>query len=124
MYFDSISLDGTSVASNVVTSAGPLPAGWAEQAGFMLQLDTNGACGGACTISESVDEAKFSTFQGPLTLANGTSTTASAYNDAQYIWTLEGSATNPTSLTFCTPIATSSVSTPPLSTASTIALYH
>ena len=124
MYFDSISLDGTSVASNVVTSAGPLPAGWAEQAGFMLQLDTNGACGGACTISESVDEAKFSTFQGPLTLANGTSTTASAYNDAQYMWTLESSGTNPSSLTFCSPVGTSSVSNPPLCAATTIAPDH
>jgi hypothetical protein len=91
MYFDSITLDGTLVTSNQVTSAGPLPTGWGENAGLMLQMDTSGTCGTSCTISENVDEAKFSTFQGSFALANGTNTTASSYNDVQYMWTAEAS---------------------------------
>lgn len=60
MYYDSIAVDGVTVVSNIVTSAGPLPAGWAEQSGFMLQLDALPTCGNTCTISSYFDSATFS----------------------------------------------------------------
>jgi hypothetical protein len=64
MYYDAIFLDGVKVVANQTTSAGPLPAGWGEQTVFMLQMDTNSACGGACTITESFDLLNF-------TMSNG-----------------------------------------------------
>jgi hypothetical protein len=59
MYYDSISVGGTTYVSNKKTSSGALPSGWGEQTGLMLQLDTGGSCGSACTIKEYVDEGNF-----------------------------------------------------------------
>lgn len=59
MYYDSITLNGQTVVSNVKTSAGPLPSGWAESTGFMIQLDTKTTCGASCTITEYIDEGNF-----------------------------------------------------------------
>jgi hypothetical protein len=59
MFYDSITLNGTVVVSNVKTNAGALPAGWSEQTGIFLQLDTNSACGSGCTINEYIDKGNF-----------------------------------------------------------------
>lgn len=59
MYYDSIALNGTAVVSSEKTAAGPLPSGWGEQTGFMLQLDGTTACLSSCTIEEYFDEASF-----------------------------------------------------------------
>ena len=56
MFYDSITLNGTAVVSNVKTNAGALPAGWSQQTGVFLQLDTNSACGSGCTINEYIDK--------------------------------------------------------------------
>jgi hypothetical protein len=125
MHFDLITLNGNFITSNQITSAGPLPSGWGENAGFMLQMDTNFACGSACTITENVDEAKFSAFQGPITLANGFVTNSSAYNDVASMYTLEGSGTTPTALRFCSPVGGGSTSSAvPACTASVIGPDH
>jgi hypothetical protein len=59
MYYDSISWNGTAVVRNLKTNSGALPAGWGEQTGLMIQLDTNSTCGSACTITEYVDKGNF-----------------------------------------------------------------
>ncbi len=59
MYYDSITLKGTEVVKNETTSAGPLPSGWGEQTGFMLQLDGTNTCLSTCTIEEYFDEGSF-----------------------------------------------------------------
>ena len=41
---------------------------------------------------------------GAFTLANGTVTNTSAYNDVQYMWTLEGSGSTPTAMRYCSPV--------------------
>jgi len=61
---------------------------------------------------------------GAFTLANGTATNTAAYNDEQYMWTLESSGANPSSLTFCSPAGSSSTSNPPTCAATTIAPDH
>lgn len=60
MYYDSITLNGSVVVSNIKTNSGALPAGWGETTGFMIQMDTNSACGSACTINEYIDKGVFS----------------------------------------------------------------
>ena len=59
-FYDSITLNGTVVVSNMKTSAGPLPSGWSEQTGVFLQMGTNGTCSSGCTIKEFIDQATFS----------------------------------------------------------------
>lgn len=59
MYYDSITLNGKIVVANQKTNSGALPAGWGEQTGLMIQLDTNSTCGSACTITEYVDKGNF-----------------------------------------------------------------
>jgi hypothetical protein len=59
MYYNYIKLKGTTVVSDEKTSAGPLPSGWGEQTGFMLQLDGTPSCLSSCTISEYIDEGSF-----------------------------------------------------------------
>lgn len=61
---------------------------------------------------------------GAFTLANGTVTNTSNYNDVQYMWTLESSGTNPSALTTCSPLGTSSSSNPPKCESSTLAPDH
>lgn len=75
MYYDAIILDGKEVITNQTTSAGPLPTGWGEQVVFMLQMDTNSACGSACTIGESFDLLNFTESSGPPTNIGPTSGT-------------------------------------------------
>ena len=50
---------------------------------------------------------------GPFTLANGTVTNTSNYDDVQYMWTVEGSGTIPYALQFCSPTATGGSTNPP-----------
>lgn len=50
---------------------------------------------------------------GAFTLANGTPTNTSAYNDAANLYTLESSASAPRPLQFCSPTAASGSSSPP-----------
>jgi hypothetical protein len=59
MYYNYIKLKGTTIVSDEKTSAGPLPSGWGEQTGFMLQLDATPSCLSSCTISEYIDEGSF-----------------------------------------------------------------
>jgi hypothetical protein len=59
MYYDSITMNGTTAVRNQKTNSGALPAGWGEQTGLMIQLDTNSTCGSACTITEYVDKGNF-----------------------------------------------------------------
>ena len=61
---------------------------------------------------------------GVFTLANGTATNTSAYDDVQYMWTAECSGTNCAALMTCSPLGTSSSSTPPQCAATTIAPDH
>lgn len=62
---------------------------------------------------------------GIITLANGTVTNTSNYNDVQYMWTAEGSGTTPTALRFCSPTSTGgSGSAPPPCTSTTLAPDH
>ncbi|MGA8838319.1 MAG: hypothetical protein WCF74_00280 [Candidatus Sulfotelmatobacter sp.] len=61
---------------------------------------------------------------GAFTLANGTTTNTSTYDDAQYMWTVETSGTNKTALETCSPLGTSSSSIPPSCTSTTIAPDH
>lgn len=61
---------------------------------------------------------------GAFALASGVVTNTSAYNDAQYMWTLESSGGNPGALSFCSPVGASSVSNPPKCAAATIAPDH
>ena len=42
MYYD-ITLNGKALVTNAKTNSGALPAGWAEQTGLMIQLDTGGS---------------------------------------------------------------------------------
>ncbi|MGA7220428.1 MAG: hypothetical protein WBX38_19085 [Candidatus Sulfotelmatobacter sp.] len=50
---------------------------------------------------------------GSITLANGTATNTSAYDDAQFMWTVEASGTTPYALQFCSPTATGASTNPP-----------
>lgn len=59
MHYDSITLNGVTKVSGKTTSAGPLPSGWGEQTGFMLQMDGTTSCLSTCTIKEYFDEANF-----------------------------------------------------------------
>ncbi len=59
MHFDSITLNGSTKVSGKTTSAGPLPNGWGEQTGFMLQMDGTPACLSTCTIQEYFDKGNF-----------------------------------------------------------------
>lgn len=59
MHYDSIVVNGTTKVSGKKTSAGPLPTGWGEQTGFMLQMDGTTACLSTCTIKEYFDEGNF-----------------------------------------------------------------
>lgn len=58
MYY-TITLNGTVVVSNFTTNSGPLDPTFQEQTGLFIQLDTNQACGSACTISEYIDQGTF-----------------------------------------------------------------
>lgn len=62
---------------------------------------------------------------GSFTFANGTVTDTSAFNDVQYMFTLEGSGATPTAMRFCSPTSTSlSTGTPPPCTSTTLAPDH
>jgi hypothetical protein len=61
---------------------------------------------------------------GAFTLANGAETNTSAYNDVQYMWTVESSGTNPSGISFCDPTGTSSGSQPPKCSGTTIGPDH
>jgi hypothetical protein len=58
---------------------------------------------------------------GPFTLANGTSSNTSNYDDVQYMWTAECSGANCAAVSFCSPVAGGSV---PTCASSTVAPDH
>ena len=60
---------------------------------------------------------------GAFTLANGVKTNTSAYNDVQYMWTVEETGTNKSALQTCSPVGVSG-GTPPPCAATTIAPDH
>jgi hypothetical protein len=126
MYYDSITLDGTTYVSNFSsgTGGGALPETWSEASGAMFQMDTNSTCGGGCTVTQSIDEAKGSQYQSNFNLANGNSETAAAYNDVQFMWTAECSGTNCVAIQTCSPLGASSSSNPPACTSTAIAPDH
>jgi len=62
---------------------------------------------------------------GAFTLANGQATNTSAYDDVEYMWTLEGSGSSPTALRFCAPVGGGSSSAlVPACTSTTLAPDH
>lgn len=61
---------------------------------------------------------------GPFTLANGTATNTSNYDDVQYMWTAECSGTNCAPITACSPLGASSSSIPPSCASTTLAPDH
>lgn len=61
---------------------------------------------------------------GAFTLANGAVTNTANYDDAQYMWTVESSGTNPSAITACSPVGVSSSSNPPLCAATAIGPDH
>ncbi len=64
MYYDSITVNGTTVVSGLSTCAGSLPPTYAEMTGITAQIDGNSnSCGGTCTNTEYIDEMNF-TFTG------------------------------------------------------------
>jgi hypothetical protein len=58
---------------------------------------------------------------GPITLANGTVTNTSAYNDVQYMWTAECSGVNCSAVQTCSPVGSNN---PPACASTTIAPDH
>jgi hypothetical protein len=63
--------------------------------------------------------------EGAFTLANGQATNTSGYNDVQYMWTLEGSGSNPTALRFCAPVGGGNLSSVvPACSSTTLAPDH
>ena len=83
----------------------------------------NADCAGD-TMSYQLGTTVTNISAGAFTLANGTATNTSNYDDVQYMWTLECSGTNCTSLITCSPVGSSSTSLPPVCAATTIAPDH
>ncbi len=61
---------------------------------------------------------------GAFTLANGTVTNTSAYDDVQYMWTAECSGANCSAMNFCSPVGASSSSEPPQCAGTSIGPDH
>ncbi len=87
-----------------------------------IGLDNPDCAGDALTYQLGTTVTSVPT--GAITLANGMVTNSSAYDDVQYMYTLESSGTNPASLTTCSPVGTNSTSVPPKCAATSIAPDH
>lgn len=57
LYYDSMTLNGTTYTLNMAEPAGPIHPGWHSVSGFQFQLDAAPVSGGTATVSEYIDEA-------------------------------------------------------------------
>jgi hypothetical protein len=57
LYYDSITLNGTTYDLNVSQPAGPIHPGWHSVSGFQFQMDALPVSGGTATLTEYIDEA-------------------------------------------------------------------
>lgn len=60
LYYDSMTLNGTTYTLNLTEPAGPIHPGWHSVAGFQFQLDATPAAGGPVTLVEYIDKANMS----------------------------------------------------------------
>lgn len=57
LYYDSMTLNGTTYDLNLSQPAGPIHPGWHSVSGFQFQLDAMPVTGGTATLTEYIDEA-------------------------------------------------------------------
>jgi hypothetical protein len=57
LYYDSMTLNGTTYAWNLSQPAGPIHPGWHSTSGFHFQLDAEPVSDGTATLTEYIDEA-------------------------------------------------------------------
>jgi hypothetical protein len=57
LYYDSMTLNGTTYDLNLSQAAGPIHPGWHSVSGFQFQLDATPVSGGSATLTEYIDEA-------------------------------------------------------------------
>jgi hypothetical protein len=57
LYYDSMTLNGTTYDLNLTQPAGPIHPGWHSVSGFQFQLDATPVTGGSATLTEYIDEA-------------------------------------------------------------------
>ena len=57
LYYDSMTLNGTTYDLNLSQPAGPIHPGWHSVSGFQFQLDATPVSGGTATLTEYIDEA-------------------------------------------------------------------
>ena len=57
LYYDSMTLNGTTYDLKLSEAAGPIHPGWHSVAGFQFQLDATPANGGPATLTEYIDKA-------------------------------------------------------------------
>jgi hypothetical protein len=57
LYYDSMTLNGTTYDWNLTQPAGPIHPGWHSVSGFQFQLDATPVSGGTNTLTEYIDEA-------------------------------------------------------------------
>lgn len=87
-----------------------------------IGLDNPDCAGDALTYQLGTTVTSVPT--GSITLANGTVTNSSAYNDVANMWTLQATGTNPAAMTTCSPLGSSSASFPPKCASTTLAPDH
>jgi hypothetical protein len=57
LYYDSMTLNGTTYNLNLTEPAGPIHPGWHSVSGFQFQLDATPVTNGSATLTEYIDEA-------------------------------------------------------------------
>ena len=57
LYYDSMTLNGTTYNLHLSQPAGPIHPGWHSVSGFQFQLDATPVSGGTATVTEYIDEA-------------------------------------------------------------------
>lgn len=57
LYYDSMTLNGTTYDLNLSQAAGPIHPGWHSVSGFQFQLDATPVSDGTATLTEYIDEA-------------------------------------------------------------------
>jgi hypothetical protein len=57
LYYDSLTLNGTTYTLNMTEPAGPIHPGWHSVSGFQFQLDATPVKSGTATLSEYIDQA-------------------------------------------------------------------
>ncbi len=60
LYYDSLTLNGTTYTLDLTEPAGPIHPGWHSVSGFQFQLDATPVSGSPVTLSEYIDEANMS----------------------------------------------------------------